>query len=537
MVVVLRHFVYYLLQRSTVLTSRLRYLFGEISLIIGENPKRALTKGCFLKMFSVFKIWIASVFAALWLASSALAGPFILVDIKDGAVIAADKPTDPWYPASITKLMTLYVLAEAVRDGKLSLTSTLTMSKAAASVQPSKMGFKPGTKVTIENAMPMLIVKSANDIARAIAERVSGSQSAFVAEMNRTAQRLGMSGSRFTNPHGLPSKGQYVTARDMALLGVAIHKDFPELLPLFDVPAIRSGKSVLRSYNLLLEHYRGASGMKTGFICASGLNMVATAKRGNKQYLAVVLGEPSTIDRTEKAALILEHAFSVKAKKIAKRVDRYNPRPTRTTPVNLRPQICGGHSKIRSYQAVVPPAKPKRGIFKSKKYVSPQRKNFGSNLGDRSHPQGTLLHAPKGRKYRSHILQPRQPREILQVYAGAGRRVPNAKFTIKQDRKARERLREEAVAGIVIPKQKPLNLAGAAGATVSANASAFANAKAGIGAAAPASNGSLLVEQASPALERGSGSQPLALRSSNTAGVVEAAGANGVLLPRANPVR
>ena len=182
----------------------------------------------------------------------------------------------------------------------------------------------------------MLIVKSANDIAGAIAERVSGSQSAFVAQMNKTARRLGMSGSRFTNPHGLPSKGQYVTARDMALLGLAIHKNFPELLPLFDIPAIQSGDKVLRSYNLLLEHYRGASGMKTGFICAAGLNMVATAKRGRKQYLAVLLGEFSTIDRTEKAALLFEHGFSGKAKKIGKRVDRYNPRPTRTTPVNLR---------------------------------------------------------------------------------------------------------------------------------------------------------------------------------------------------------
>lgn len=495
-------------------------------------------------MFSVFKIWAITLFAGFFFVSSAFAGPFILVDIKNGEVIAADRPTDPWYPASITKLMTLYVLAEAVQAGRLSLTSTLTMSKTAARVQPSKMGFKVGTKVTIENALPMLIVKSANDIAGAIAERVSGSQSAFVAQMNKTAQRLGMSGSRFTNPHGLPSKGQYVTARDMALLSLAIHKNFPELLPLFDIPAIRSGDKILRSYNLLLEHYRGASGMKTGFICASGLNMVASAKRGKKQYLAVLLGEPSTIDRTEKAALILEHGFSGKSKKIGKRVDRYNPRPTRTTPVNLRPVICGGNSKIRTYQLVTPPPKPKKGIFARDKYVSPQRKSFGRNLGDASHPQGALVHAPKGRKYRSHILQPRQPREILRVRTGAGQRVVNARYTIKQSAKAAKRQKAEAVgqsnpldasssvANIPKPEQKPTGLAAG---SVPASASAFANANNGVGASAPARSGSLLVEAAKPDVVTQTGVIGSSKSPALNAGGGVAAG--GVLLPRPNPVR
>ena len=463
--------------------------------------------------------------AAFSLATSAFAaGPFILVDVKTGEVLSADRPTDPWYPASITKLMTLYVLAEAVQSGKLSLTSSLRMSKFAASVEPSKMGFSPGTKITIENAMPMLIVKSANDIAVAIAERVSGSQSAFVAEMNRTAARLGMKGSRFTNPHGLPSKGQYVTARDMAILGRAIHKNFPELTPLFDVPAIRSGKQVLRSYNLLLEHYRGASGMKTGFICSSGLNMVATAKRGNKHYLAVVLGEHSTIDRTEKAALILEYGFSGKSKTLASDVDRYYPSPTRSTPVNLRPQICGGHTKIRKYQVVLPQPRPKKGgLFKKRKdYVSPQRKYFGPNLGDKSHPQGALVHAPRGRKYRSHILQPRRERGILRVYAGTERRIENARFTIRQDGKARERHLQQVAASFPRPRAKP--------ATAAVSPSAFANAN--------NRNGS------KPEVVRGTGvlaasaiGRPLDLRSSANNGVGDGAASNGIVLPRPNPAR
>lgn len=512
-------------------------------------------------MFSALRILAITLITGLLFASGALAGPFILVDIKSGKVVAADRATDPWYPASITKLMTLYVLAEAVRDGQLSLTSTLTMSQSAARVQPSKMGFKPGTKVTIENALPMLIVKSANDIAGAIAERVSGSQSAFVAEMNRTAKRLGMSGSRFTNPHGLPSKGQYVTARDMALLGIAFHKNFPELLPLFDVPAIRSGKSVLRSYNLLLEHYRGASGMKTGFICSAGLNMVATAKRGQQHFIAVVLGELSTIDRTEKAALVLEHGFAGKHTKSGERIDRYNPHPTRATPVDMRPVVCGGDRKIRAYQIVAPPPKPKRGGFAQDKYVSPQRKNFGRNLGDQSHPQGALVYAPKGRKYRSHILQPREAREILEVHAGAGQRVANARFTIKPDRTVRKRNTDEAalISGalnaestttnaalaatqinVPKPQQKPEGLEGA---SFPVTASAFANANNGVGASTPERSSSLVaglvevdsVKKTGVIASSGSG-HPIVLTPSIAVGI-GGGFASGVLLPRRNPVR
>ena len=239
--------------------------------------------------------------------------------------------------------------------------------------------------------------------------------------------------------------------------------------------------------------------------------MVATAKRGNKQYLTVVLGEPSTIDRTEKAALILEHAFSGKAKKIGKRVDRYNPRPTRTTPVNLRPVICGGNSKIRTYQLVTPQPKPKRGIFARNKYVSPQRKSFGSNLGDKSHPQGALVYAPKGRKYRSHILQPRRARDILRVHTGVGRRVTNAKFTINQSKKARKRQKDQVVENV----------------STNASASAFANAKNGVGAAAPSSNGSLLNQNAKSDAVRETG-----VIASSPSGNL-----SGVLLPRPNPIR
>jgi len=500
-------------------------------------------------MISVLRIGLVGVLAVLWLIPAALAGPFILVDIKTGEVLAADRPSDPWYPASITKLMTLYVTAKAVREGRLSMASTVTMSKASASIAPSKMGFAPGTQVTIENALPMLIVKSANDIAGALAERVSGSQAAFVDEMNASARRLGMSGSHFTNPHGLPSDQQYVTARDMALLGIAIHKEFPELLPLFGIPAIRHGQSVLRSYNLLLEHYRGASGMKTGFTCAAGLNMVAAARRDNENYLAVVLGELSTIDRSETAALLLEQGFSHRAKAIAPNIARYHPPATRATPVNMRSLVCGGGRKFRTYQVMVPPEKPKRGLFARDAYVSPQRKDFGPGLGDKSHPQGALIYAPRGRTYRSHILQPREERKILSVYAGVGQHLADAGFSIRVDEKARTRLAAQktgdpAVAdlaagsgkavvsdGVPLPGRKPVDVIAA---SLPASASAFVNAANGVGTAVPSvANSNLLGSPGARAGETSLPGVPLVLNQS-----AQVPGISGRLpRPRQNPVR
>ncbi|MEP3628992.1 MAG: D-alanyl-D-alanine carboxypeptidase family protein [Hyphomicrobiales bacterium] len=450
---------------------------------------------------------------------SAQAGPFILVDLNSEKVLAADRPTDPWYPASITKLMTLYVAVEAIRNGELSLTSTLKMSRNASRAQPSKMGFKVGTQVTMANAFQMLIVKSANDIAVAIAERVSGSVPAFAKRMTATARRIGMTGSNFVNPHGLPNKSQYVTARDMAVLAAAFHRNFPEVMPIFKLAAIRFGKSNLRSHNLLVEHYRGATGMKTGFICSGGLTMVGSAKRGSKNLLVVILGELSSIDRAEKAALVLERGFGGSFSKSRGALASYKPRPTRSSPVDIRPHVCGGHRKIRQFQIVAPQPRPKKGIFKRSKYTSPQRKNFGPNLGDKSHPQGALIGVPGRRKSRSHILQPRREGAISRVYAGPHRPDVKVPFTVNVSKKARkqlakvqkqEALRAEANAtpafGIPLPRQNPLVAGRQSRATpvttpaaptdlrpaVRSSASAFANASNGAAAVKPASAASSL---------------------------------------------
>ncbi|WP_338023409.1 D-alanyl-D-alanine carboxypeptidase family protein [Aquabacter spiritensis] len=239
----------------------------------------------------------------------ARATPMLLVEADTGKVLEQQDAGKPWYPASVTKLMTVYVSLNAMRQGRVTGDSLFTVSALAASQSPTKMGFGVGTKVTLDNALKMLMVKSANDMAVVIAEGVGGNLPDFIAEMNDTAEALGMSGTHFENPNGLPDKEQYTTARDLAILARALIFHFPEHEMLFRLPAIRLGKVVMRNYNRLIDRYPGADGMKTGFICASGFNLVATATRDNKRLIAVILGAPSAVARTEQAALLFEKGF------------------------------------------------------------------------------------------------------------------------------------------------------------------------------------------------------------------------------------
>jgi D-alanyl-D-alanine carboxypeptidase len=262
---------------------------------------------------SGFRPFISGFFASFLLAAPALAGPYVLIEADTGKVIAEQEAGRPWHPASVTKLMTTYVTFRAIRDGRLHVYSLLPISEFAASTSPSKAGFPAGQTVTVDNAIKLLMVKSANDMAVVLAEGVAGSQTAFVGEMNATAQLLGMSATRFKNPHGLPDDEQVTTARDMAILAQALIRDFPEHEMYFRIPVLQLGKRTLKNYNRLIDRYPGADGMKTGFICASGFNLVASAHRGNKRLIAVVLGSPNAVARAEQAATLFERGFQAGA--------------------------------------------------------------------------------------------------------------------------------------------------------------------------------------------------------------------------------
>jgi len=262
-------------------------------------------------MFAALRIrpFLLAICASVALSAPAAAGPYVLIEADTGKIVAEQEAGKPWHPASITKLMTTYVAFRAIRDGRLHKYSLLPISQFAASTPPSKAGFPAGQTITVDNAIKLLMVKSANDMAVVIAEGVSGSQDAFVGEMNATAQLLGMSATRFRNPHGLPDDEQVTTARDMALLAQAILRDFPEHEMYFRIPTLQVGKRTMKNYNRLIDRYPGADGMKTGFICASGFNLVASAHRGNRKLIAVVLGSPNAVARAEQAAMLFERGF------------------------------------------------------------------------------------------------------------------------------------------------------------------------------------------------------------------------------------
>ena len=251
----------------------------------------------------------ALVCAAFALPTNAIAGPTLLFDASNGRVLYAEDVDDHWYPASLTKIMTAYVTFEALKAGAITLESKLTTSELAHAQQPSKIGLPVGGQMSVEMGLQALIVKSANDVAVMLAEAIGGSEQAFVERMNATARRLGMTRTNFVNPHGLPAPEQLTTARDLAILSRAIVRDFPEHRERWASPDMRIGKRRLGSHNSLLKVYDGADGLKTGFICDSGYNVVASATRDGRQLMAVVLGETSGMGRAIRAASLLDHGF------------------------------------------------------------------------------------------------------------------------------------------------------------------------------------------------------------------------------------
>jgi D-alanyl-D-alanine carboxypeptidase len=243
------------------------------------------------------------------LAATAHAGPALVFDAKDGRVLFALDQDHVWHPASLTKVMTAFMTFEAIKSGKLTPETRLTASELAHKVDPSKIGLPVGATITVELALQALIVKSANDAAIMLAEGMSGSIEAFAADMNATAKRLGMTQTNFVNPHGLPAPEQVTTARDLAKLTAAVMREYSQYAPLWIAADMRIGKRRLRSHNGLLRTYDGADGFKTGFICDSGYNVIASASREGRRLVAIVLGEPSGAARTIRAAGLLEHGF------------------------------------------------------------------------------------------------------------------------------------------------------------------------------------------------------------------------------------
>jgi D-alanyl-D-alanine carboxypeptidase len=234
----------------------------------------------------------------------------LVVDADSGQVLMENEATAPWYPASLTKLMTVYVALDAVRSGKLTLDTPLVMSARAARMPPSKMGFRPGTEVTLDNALKMLMVKSPNDVAAMVAEGVSGSVEGFADDMNAASQRLGLRETHFVNPNGLHDPAHVSSARDMAMIARALLRGFPDHADLFNIGALQLGNQYIVNHNGLLGRYPGADGMKTGFTCPAGFNVVASANHSGRRLIVVVLGAPTAESRNQEAANLFDRGFA-----------------------------------------------------------------------------------------------------------------------------------------------------------------------------------------------------------------------------------
>lgn len=279
-----------------------------------------------------------------------LKGPYVLIDAASGEVLAQDRAGEPWYPASLTKLMTGFIVFQKIREGKLRLDQLVPVSKRAASQIPSKLGAPQGTMLTVDFALQAMLVYSANDMAYVLAEAAGGSVEEFAKEMNHVARNLGMTASHFVNPNGLFDARQITSARDMAVLSAVLLAEFPEHAHYFDQRAVQHGKKELLNRNRLIHAMPEADGMKTGFVCASGFNLVASATREGRRMISVVLGYKNSFTRAEAARMLINLGFSGEAKPSGVTIGELVNLPQGAiVPSDMTPTTCKGKQPFTVY--------------------------------------------------------------------------------------------------------------------------------------------------------------------------------------------
>ena len=234
----------------------------------------------------------------------------LTVDARTGQVLFSDHADALRHPASLTKMMTLYVLFQDLKAGRISRDTMLHVSNRASAMAPTKLHLSAGSTISVDDAIKGLVTKSANDAAATIAENLGGTESNFAARMTRVALSIGMTHSTFNNASGLPNPGQYTTARDMATLGLRLMRDFPQYYPYFRITAFQFHGHTIKTHNSLLQHFEGTDGIKTGYIADSGYNLVTSTKRDDKRLVGVVLGARSSVMRGRYMVSMLESNFA-----------------------------------------------------------------------------------------------------------------------------------------------------------------------------------------------------------------------------------
>lgn len=253
-----------------------------------------------------------SAIIALIAASPLRAAPYasIVIDARTGEVLYAENADTRLHPASLTKMMTLYIAFEEIQRGNISLDTMVTVTKQAAAQPPSRLGLRAGQKISLRNLIRAAAIKSANDAATAIGVAIAGNEADFARRMTRTAKALGMSNTTFKNANGLTADGHLSTARDMTILGRHLFYDFPQYYNLFSRRSADAGLATVNNTNRrFLDAYEGADGIKTGFTNAAGFNLTASADRGGKRLIATIFGGKSTADRNAKMMKLLDLGF------------------------------------------------------------------------------------------------------------------------------------------------------------------------------------------------------------------------------------
>lgn len=269
----------------------------------------ASLQGHFARLLS---FWLVAAFTAILAASPLMAAPYasIVIDARSGEVLYSENAETRLHPASLTKMMTLYIAFEEIERGNVSLDSMVTITKHAAAQPPSRLGLRAGQKIQLRFLIRAAAIKSANDAATAIGEFISGDEAAFAKRMTRTAKALGMNNTTFKNANGLTAQGHLSTARDMTILGRHLFYDFPEYYNLFARRSVDAGMATVNNTNRrFLDAYEGADGIKTGYTVAAGFNLTASAERGGKRLIATIFGGKSTADRNAKMMKLLDVGF------------------------------------------------------------------------------------------------------------------------------------------------------------------------------------------------------------------------------------
>lgn len=239
----------------------------------------------------------------------------IVVDARTGKQLFEMNSTSPRYPASLTKMMTLYMLFEALTAGRVEKGAEIPVSAYAASRPPSKLGLRPGERIDVDTAIRALTVKSANDVAAAVGEYLGDSEEAFAAAMTARARQLGMRDTTFRNASGLPDEGQFTTARDMAVLGIALRNRFPQYYHYFSASDFMFRGKLVRGHNDMLGRVHGVDGIKTGYVRASGFNIVTSYSADGRRYIVVVMGANTARERNAHAESLLERALAASSGK------------------------------------------------------------------------------------------------------------------------------------------------------------------------------------------------------------------------------